>query len=104
MFKKGSKKPPNSGRRKGTPNKSTQTLSQMCEEMSFDPFKAMLTLAKEGDKDMLKEVCTYLYPKRKAIEHSVDPATLEAAEQVEQMSEKEKIKVLEEELKRLKGE
>lgn len=47
---------------------------EKCERMGIDPFEALLVLAKEEDAGIrlgaLKEICQYLYPKRKALEHS----------------------------------
>ena len=82
------------GRKAGTPNKQTQELQTIAEEFSVEPFKFLLMvmnndlvglgLKKEmgpGDeyefvKDIpfplrmraAMELCTYLYPKRKAVE------------------------------------
>lgn len=75
--KKG-EKTPGSGRQKGTPNKSTQNLLEICEEEGIEPFRAMLRelsgldIAKERF-DALEKICQYLYPKRKAIEMDLDP-------------------------------
>ena len=60
---------------------------QICEEEGVDPFRALVRFARGPedfdelpiDKKMavtmkqfeaLKEICSYLYPKRKAVEHS----------------------------------
>lgn len=63
---------PGSGRVKGTPNKKTQTLFEVCEEEGIDPFRGLLMLTKHADVTIklqaLKEVCRYLYPIRKAVE------------------------------------
>lgn len=72
-WEKGKPRPKTSGRKKGTPNKKTQELLTVCEEMGFDPFRELLKKAQEGSEKCLIEACSYLYPKRKAIEHSVDP-------------------------------
>jgi hypothetical protein len=62
------------GRQKGTPNKK-RSLEEVCEEKGIDPFAALLEMAQDqSDKHLrfqaLKEVCQYLYPKRKTLEHS----------------------------------
>lgn len=96
------------GRTAGTPNKKTQSLLQMCDELNFNPFKAMLKIAADDTHDqqgfMLKEVCQYLYPKRKSLEHSgnISPELAEAAEGLQELSKDEQIKLLEEQLKELK--
>lgn len=74
-WQKGKPRPAGAGRKKGTPNKSTQDLMEICEQEGIEPFRAMVRLAaKEKDEwkqfDLLKEIAQYLYPKRKAIEHS----------------------------------
>lgn len=66
---------PGSGRKKGTPNKMTQDLMKICEEEGVDPFRALLLVYKQAHiadtkLSALKEICQYVYPKRKAIEHS----------------------------------
>lgn len=68
-------KTPGSGRKKGTPNKSTLSLEQKCIEKGIDPFELLLEYVTEPCPmelrfKALQEICSYLYPKRKAIEHS----------------------------------
>lgn len=85
------------GRKKGTPNKLTKELQELTEKLGIDPFEVLLRLA-AGDWRGLgypkgiaigpfgikcptidpsvrakaaSEACSYLFPKRKAIEHSV---------------------------------
>lgn len=64
------------GRQKGVANKQTQDLQAICDKHDVHPFEALILLYKEGGWDphmklaALKEICQYLYPKRKAIEHS----------------------------------
>lgn len=65
------------GRAKGTPNKSTQNLLDICEQEGIEPFRAMLRAFKDIEDpvrqvDALEKICQYLYPKRKAIELSTD--------------------------------
>lgn len=107
-FEKGKPRHPNSGRKKGTPNKVTQSLMQIVEESGIDPFKRLLELTQSLDERIAvkacAEVCSYVYPKRKAIEHSFDPKMAEAVESVSNMNRQEQINLLETEIKRLKGE
>lgn len=75
-FQKGTPKNPESGRKKGVPNKRSQDLHDICEAKGISPFEALLDLASKGEKEetrlgALKEVCQYLWPKKKAVEHSV---------------------------------
>lgn len=72
---KGKPRPEGAGRKKGTPNKSTEELFEICKKYNCDPFEGMVIIASQ-EKDllnkfqMLKEIAQYLYPKRKAIEVS----------------------------------
>lgn len=43
-FKKGDKKPANSGRKKGTPNKVTKLVAQRLQELDCDPVDALVKL------------------------------------------------------------
>lgn len=72
-----SKKTPGSGRVAGTPNRKTQDLLNRCHASGVDPFQILLDLAGTSlDETMrfnaAKELCQYLYPKRKALEHPSD--------------------------------
>lgn len=63
------------GRAKGTPNKSTDQLFDICKKHKCDPFEGMVIIAMEthdpGKRfDRFSKIAEYLYPKRKAIEHS----------------------------------
>lgn len=65
------------GRVKGTMNRKSEALFDLCEEMGYNPFAELLKLSQETLEESvrascLKELCQYLYPKRKAIEHSMD--------------------------------
>lgn len=98
-FSPGRKKPEGSGRKPGTPNKTTQDLHEIAERLECNPFEVLIHYAK-GDFKALgyeefqimvtktgetvsvltippelrqksaKDACEYLYPKRKAVEHS----------------------------------
>lgn len=72
---KGKPRPEGAGRKKGTLNRQTVALEEICEKHKINPFEAMIKLALTTDKDelrfnALKELCQYLYPKRKAVEVS----------------------------------
>jgi hypothetical protein len=83
-FKKGTSKPPNSGRKKGTPNKKTR---QFLEELGdFSTVKEMikLFLATEDDGikfSILKEFLKYEYPQRKAVEMNATFDTTETTQE-----------------------
>lgn len=106
-MKKGTKldgKIPGSGRVKGTPNRMTQTLQEICEKHNFHPFEALLEIAKDVTHEhrfpALKEIAQYLYPKRKAIEVSqdIDEDFLAAAKQFNAMNKDELMKVIQAEI------
>lgn len=69
---KGTPKPPTSGRKKGTPNKVTQTMQQFFDDRGiFIPEKIIELMPELEPRDRIKawlEVAQYVYPKRKAIE------------------------------------
>lgn len=48
----GSPKPPGSGRKPGTPNKSTQLVQELCRRLSCDPFTVLCHFA-NGDRKAL---------------------------------------------------
>lgn len=78
----------------------------------MDFFDELIKMAKTGgleaDENLrfqaIKEGCQYLYPKRKSLEHSgtISPELAEAAENLQDLSKDEQIKLLEEQLKELK--
>jgi hypothetical protein len=72
---KGKPRPEGAGRKKGTLNIKTAALEAICEQHKINPFEAMIILAVTTEKEelrfnALKELCQYLYPKRKAVEVS----------------------------------
>ncbi len=74
---RGSKKGEHRGGRKaGTPNKKTLDLFAQCDAMNINPFDELLKIAADDmiKTDLrlqaLKEVASYLYPKRKSVEIS----------------------------------
>lgn len=101
MFVKGQKRPEGAGRKKGTMNKRTEALHEKCERLGIDPFEALLQFANHPDPmyrlSALKEICQYLYPKRRAIEitDKVNPKALVHLEEFSQLSEQELMKVIE---------
>ncbi len=64
------------GRTRGSLNKKTQDLYDLCTKERVNPFQALLKLCKHDDDTIrlqaLKEACKYLYPQRKAIEMKQD--------------------------------
>lgn len=67
------------GRQKGTLNKRTllfETAREACEKKGYSPIDTLIEIARNKKNDpgvrgrAAAELCTYLYAKRKAIEHS----------------------------------
>lgn len=59
-------------------SRKSESLFELCDEMGFHPFAELMLLSIETDDESvrascLKELCQYLYPKRKALELSSDP-------------------------------
>jgi hypothetical protein len=109
-FKKGQPRPTNAGKKKGTLNKKTLALAEKAEQLGVDPFTILLLVANmdwkalgydsatrtkyvaSGDsyeEDIIqmsdrvnaaKEASKYLYPQRKAIEHTGEIAFTNFAE------------------------
>lgn len=84
------------GRAKGTPNKKTQTLMELCEQKGINPFEGLIDLALSTLDDGLrfqchKELCQYLYPKRKALEvsGSMDLELIKRAQEVQALPDVE---------------
>lgn len=107
-FQPGKPRPKNAGRRKGTPNKATQTLMEKCDAKGIDIFEAMLECCTESNNlldrfRMYSEIAQYLYPKRRAMEVTGE-MNLELSKQVEEikkLTKEEKIEMLKQEAKRL---
>ena len=62
------------GRCKGTPNKKTMAVGEVLGELGLDPIKQMGQIAMDEHIEVsirvqvLKELCQYIAPKRKAVE------------------------------------
>lgn len=72
---KGKPRPEGAGRKKGTPNRSSLSLEEKCAARGIDVFELLLEyVIEECPRELrfkaIQELCSYLYPKRKAIEHS----------------------------------
>ena len=73
-FAKGTPKPANSGRKKGSGNKAT--VAAICERFHFDPFEAMIHIAQDEDTKpdlrfrVAAELAQYVRPKLRTIELS----------------------------------
>jgi len=74
-FKAGDKKPENSGRKKGTPNKKTKELMEILS--SFNPAEKLIEIYNSTDNlelkaGICKDLLKYVYPQRKAVEMTGD--------------------------------
>lgn len=108
-FKPGDPKPPNSGRKPGSMNKKTKTVEEVLNKLGFDPFDALCEMAKTTHGalkfQVVKEICQYVYPKKKALEiTNVDPSLAEKAAQLSQMDDKELLNYIESETAKIKEE
>lgn len=69
--------PKTGGRKPGSLNKR-RPIEELCLSAGLDPFLGLVHLGQDEDKGIrlaaLKELCQYLEPKRKALEHSFDPS------------------------------
>ena len=72
-FKKGDKKPENSGRKKGTKNKTNLGISEILQKNSIDCVEELISIAQNTSKEEIKfgiykELLKYVYPQLKAVE------------------------------------
>ncbi len=69
--------PKTGGRKTGTPNKR-RSIQDLCVAEGIDPFQEMIKIARNpadpNHFNSLKELCQYLEPKKKAVEHSIAPS------------------------------
>lgn len=99
------------GRRPGSPNrlspKRVLPLLERALERGVDPWEELLSICKHEDDTLrlaaVKEACSYLYAKKKSIELQYDPELAKEAEAIALLPEAEQIRLMELEIKRLKG-
>lgn len=73
---KGAKKTPGSGRKKGTPNKKTAYIMDKLSYFKCDPMERLIKLGQQAEQEgdislasnIYKDICQYVYPKRRATE------------------------------------
>lgn len=71
------------GRVAGTPNKRTLDIQQRLDELKCDPIEGMVTIAMNAENApelrgrMFSELAQYVAPKRKAIEHAIEPIQIQ---------------------------
>lgn len=68
--------PKSGGRAKGTPNRKTQEVANKLYELGCDPIEGMARIAMDNTQPTelrvrcYAELAVYMYPKRKAVEHT----------------------------------
>lgn len=96
------------GRIPGTPNKETKSLEQLALDKGVNFWEMLCNVAADSEHprhfDAVKEGCSFLYAKRKALEVTadVDPAILEAFKAMQGLSEEELRKIVADELRKSK--
>jgi hypothetical protein len=94
LFKPGDKRPEGAGRKAGTPNKKTLEFQEILARNNFDPGQALVEIYQEQMKlfelmrknrpyaltpasvllekaqTTVNNICQYVYPRKKAIEHT----------------------------------
>ncbi len=77
------------GRAKGTPNKRTETLIEICERKGINLFEALLDLTLHPDPSIkiqaVKEACSYIYQKRGVQLNISGDLELRAAERLKEV-------------------
>jgi hypothetical protein len=88
--------PEDADRKKGTPNKDTANLFALCDAKGINVFERLLDIAADSEHEFnfaaLRTASEYLYPKRKAIEHSGEIGLLlrSKIEEIAKMTPEEK--------------
>lgn len=69
--------PKTGGRKQGVPNKRTAAVAERLHELHCDPLEGLVRLAMDETLEpalrgrLYCELCKYVYPQRKAVEHSL---------------------------------
>lgn len=99
---------PGSGRKPGTTNKRIP-VSEICQKLGFDPFLELAKIASGENRlqaarqfDALKELCQYISPKLKAVEHSgeVNQRLIDEVKMLQDLPREQLEKIVKEELKK----
>lgn len=82
--------PKSGGRQKGTPNRSTQAVREIFEELDFNPIRELVGMARDPKirpdlkANILVNLCSYRFPKPKAVEETTtQPEKVEVVTRVE---------------------
>lgn len=74
--------PKTGGRKKGTPNRLTQDVIARLQDLDFSPIDELVGMYREPSTPpnekiaIARDIAQYVYPKRKAVEHSGTGAPL----------------------------
>lgn len=102
---KGSKK--SGGRKAGTPNRPLLPIEQIMKDHNCNPLNALIECMQmpEHKFNAAKELMQYIYPKKKSLEvdASINMELARSAEEYSKLDKNEQIRMMEEEIKRLKG-
>lgn len=106
---KGKPRPPTSGRKLGTPNKTSRpTVESILEEQGVDPFIVLSKLASHQEPGIrlqaAKELAQYVGAKRRALEidANVNMELAKRATEIESLPLEDQLKLLEAETTRIK--
>lgn len=99
------------GRKPGTPNKIDRSLpiEELCAFHNCSPVEILISLCSAKEDGLkfqaAKELMNYLYPKKRALEidGNINIELAKKAEEYASLPQDEQIKLMEEELTRLKG-
>ena len=72
---------------------------ERCEVEGVDPFQVLLNLAKNSPEESMqfsaaKELCQYLYAKRKSVETTIAPEYSELIQEAQSKSDEELVAIL----------
>jgi hypothetical protein len=96
------------GRKPGTPNKEAPSLEARARALGVDFWDMLAEIAADKEHprhfDAVKEGCSYLYAKRKALEINTDfdPELIEMAKTISQLPKDELLRIIAEEMKKAK--
>lgn len=94
------------GRAKGTPNKKTMALEEFLERNDFNPLQKILDafplLDPEQQVTAGLKLMKFIYPEKRAVDHTFTPEAIEALETFDKFKDKSEEEILAElKLKRI---
>lgn len=104
---KGKPRPEGAGRKKGTPNKASLPILELCEKHNCNPAEALIKCMEDPEYRFLaaKELMQYIYPKKRALEvdANVNMELAQKAQEYSELPKEEQIQIMKQELKKLEG-